>query len=69
MAYKKNRTMKVYEGSGKDYKPIPQIRLQGKWLQDLGFEMGTPINVECQGGKLIITCQNEYICDADGNAV
>ena len=40
MAYKKNRPIKVYETSGTDYKRIPQIRLQGKWLQELGFDIG-----------------------------
>lgn len=67
MAYKKNREMKVYEISGYNYKPTSQIRLQGKWLEDLGFERGTPINVKCQGGKLIITCQNEYISNLEEN--
>ena len=40
MAFKKNRPIKVYETSGTDYKRIPQIRLQGKWLQELGFDIG-----------------------------
>ena len=29
MAYKEHRELKVYEASGKNYKSIPQIRLQG----------------------------------------
>ncbi len=63
MAYKKNRPMKVYETSGADYKRIPQIRLQGKWLQELGFEIGEAVNVECEGGKLIITLRDEIIVE------
>ncbi|WP_390414484.1 SymE family type I addiction module toxin [Dielma fastidiosa] len=37
------------------YKSVPQIRMQGKWLEELGFESGSEINVECLDGKLIIT--------------
>ena len=61
MAYKKNREMKVYEISGYNYKPTSQIRLQGKWLEDLGFEIGMSINIECIDGKLIITSAGEFV--------
>ena len=74
MGYKKNREIKVYglsiacPGGGTfysraRYKNVPQIRLQGDWLKELGFEEGTPINVECQNGRLIITLQNECIVE------
>ena len=63
MAYKPHRELKVYESSGKNYKPTPQIRLQGDWLKAFDFDIGTPINVECQAGKLIITLQNECIVE------
>jgi hypothetical protein len=63
MKYKENRTMKVYQSSDRNYQPIPQIKLQGKWLEDLGFAKGTPINIKCQDGRLIITSQNEFIVD------
>lgn len=55
MAYKEHRELKVYETSGKNYKSIPQIRLQGDWLRECDFEIGTPINVECRGGAILIT--------------
>lgn len=61
MAFKKIRNMKVYEQSGYRYKSTPTIMLKGQWLKELGFEYGTPICVECSGGKLIIT-------KADGGA-
>ena len=48
MTYKEHRELKVYEASGRNYKSIPQIRLQGDWLKDFDFDIGTPINVECQ---------------------
>lgn len=59
MAFKKIRNMKVYEQSGYRYKSTPTIMLKGQWLNELGFGYGTPIRVECSGGKLIITRANE----------
>ena len=65
MERKNRRNFKVYESSvssssGYGYrsmgdKSVPQIRMQGKWLEELGFESGSEINVECLDGKLIIT--------------
>lgn len=55
MAYKKNRSMKVYGQSGYRYKETPAIMLKGQWLQELGFEIGDYISVSCENGKLIIT--------------
>lgn len=59
MAFKKIRNMKVYEQSGYHYKSTPTIMLKGQWLNELGFEYGTPICVECSGGKLVITRADE----------
>lgn len=55
MAMKEYRNMKVYEQSGYNYKATPAIMLKGQWLQECGFDMGTPIKVKCEGGKLTIT--------------
>ena len=52
---KDNRSMKVYEGSGRTYKAIPLIRLQGEWLKELGFTIGSPVNVKCEEDRLVIT--------------
>lgn len=59
MAFKKIRNMKVYEQSGYRYKSTPTIMLKGQWLNELGFGYGTPICVECSGGKLVITRADE----------
>lgn len=59
MAFKKIRNMKVYEQSGYHYKSTPTIMLKGQWLNELGFGYGTPICVECSGGKLVITRADE----------
>lgn len=61
MAYKEHRNLKVYEASGRNYKSIPQIKLQGDWLKDFDFDIGTPINVECRGGAILITKADEII--------
>lgn len=54
---KVNRTMKVYGQSGYQYKPTPTITLKGAWLEDWGFTIDTPIIIQCEDGKLVITKQ------------
>jgi len=63
MAYKKYREMKVYEQGGYKYKPTPTITLKGQWLGELGFDIDTPIIVKCEGGRLTITVEGEFIKD------
>ena len=46
--FKKERKMKVYAQSGYKYKDTATIILKGDWLEDCGFEPGTPIRVECE---------------------
>ena len=53
-AFKKERKMKVYAQSGYKYKDTATIILKGDWLEDCGFEPGTPIIVMCERGRLII---------------
>ena len=53
----KFRKLKVYTKSQRrtwDYIVVPEIRLQGKWLEKLGFEEGKSIKVLMEQGKLII---------------
>lgn len=61
--FKKERKLKVYETTNvyqgswhtsTKYKRVPQIRLQGLWLEQLGFEPGTELKVECEGGRIVI---------------
>lgn len=55
---KKDRHLKVHETSGYKYKPTPAIILKGDWLRDWGFEMGSEVNIVCEGdGKLTITAE------------
>lgn len=68
MAFKKNRSMKVYGQSGYRYKETPAIMLKGQWLQELGFEIGDYISVSCEKGKLIITPDAERAVLAEAEA-
>lgn len=36
---------------------VPEIRLNGKWLRNLGFEMGNKVRVEYAKGQIILTAQ------------
>ena len=62
---KKNRSMKVYGQSGYRYQTMPTILLKGKWLQELGFQIGDYISVSCEDGKLIITPDAERAAMAE----
>ncbi len=42
-------------GCDSKYQPVPLIRIQGKWLAELGFDIGDKVVVECQNGRLMIT--------------
>lgn len=70
MAFKKERKIKVYETmvsrqeasgwyKGTTYKSIPQIRMQGVWLEQLGFEPGMELKIVCEKGKMEIHTVDE----------
>jgi hypothetical protein len=50
----KRRKLKVYEAPGCTARNIPCIRLQGRWLFNLGFKVGDSIDVSEEGGRLVI---------------
>ncbi len=49
----KEHYLKVYETPGINER-IPQIRLSGKWLEKLGYNIGDRIIVSYEGDKLTI---------------
>lgn len=51
----KNRKMTVYKTTGTGYQRIPQIKMQGGWLEDAGFSIGDHIQIKCQKNRLVIT--------------
>jgi len=38
-----------------DNTTVPEIRLEGRWLEDLGFKEGGQVQIEQEAQKLIIT--------------
>lgn len=72
-AIRKERKMKVYRAivasrrnwyASSKYNTVPQIRLQGLWLEkDCGFQPGTPIKVECHKGKIVILQDEKEVDD------
>ena len=56
---KEYRELKVSSFSGYGYKTAPMLRIQGLWLEELGFNVGEPILVKCEEGKLIITVDQD----------
>lgn len=51
---KKTRLLKIYEVRDGQNAVIPQLRLQGKWLEDCGFSPGRRVSVTCQAERLMI---------------
>lgn len=59
----KFRILKIYSKFryrrwGNNY-TVPEIRLEGKWLEQLGFEQGNKVIIEQKNNKLIITVRKE----------
>lgn len=46
--------LKIYQGNGRDYAPVPEIRLKGKWLESLGFSIGDIIQADCENEQITI---------------
>lgn len=49
------RELTVSEATNYGRITAPMLRIQGLWLQELGFNAGDPVLVKCEDGKLIIT--------------
>jgi len=55
---KRIRKLKIYQKfQSRERKNItvPEIRLEGKWLKELGFDIGKEIEIKQQQNKLTIT--------------
>ena len=46
----------------------PEIRLAGKWLEDLGFSYGNFVTINCEANRLIITVRDEAAIWAEKQA-
>lgn len=57
------RKLKVYTKhrpqGWRGYTTVPEIRLEGRWLEELGFKEGDRVQIEQQPNKLTITLIEE----------
>jgi toxic protein SymE len=52
----KERKLKVTYAPGTEYKEkTPRIVLQGKWLKELGFEVGQHVIVSLSSEKIVVS--------------
>lgn len=42
-----------------DNTTVPEIRLEGRWLEKVGFNKGQRVKIEQEPGRLIITLDDE----------
>lgn len=43
-----------YVPNGGKAQPSPQIKISGKWLEELGFKIGQPVTVTTEQGRVVI---------------
>jgi toxic protein SymE len=62
---------KIYSSYNKSqegkYKRIPQIRLEGKWLEELGFETGRSFLITTKHGKIVIELEDKKSIELEGS--
>ena len=62
---------KIYSSYNKSqegkYKRIPQIRLEGKWLEDLGFQAGGSFLITHEKGKITIELEDKKSIELEGS--
>lgn len=56
---KNKRNLKVVSQSGYRYAPTPTITLKGKWLSEIGFQIGDYVSITCEDGRIVITPDTE----------
>jgi toxic protein SymE len=39
---------------------VPAIRIEGKWLEELGFKQGQQVNIQLEANKLTITLDSNH---------
>lgn len=61
MNYRKLKIQERFRKREYDMTKVPQIRLEGKWLENLGFEIGNEIIIKQQKNKLTITVEKKQV--------
>lgn len=46
------------------YSLVPKLQMEGRWLEELGFSIGTPLMVEYRQGEIHIRLLNEAEMEA-----
>ena len=63
MSSRKLTVSKVYANS----KPVPAVRVQGKWLEDIGFCVGCKVEIYQSAGEITIKLaesqENEIVAE------
>jgi toxic protein SymE len=49
-----NKKLKVYQSYDSNNKSIPEIRLKGHWLNELGFSVGCIVTIQYLEDEIII---------------
>lgn len=52
--FKAERNLTVSSVGGYNNKEVPALRINGMWLEDLGFHTGDKVTIHCENGKLVI---------------
>jgi hypothetical protein len=61
--HKKVKIQKLYRPSAKNwngYKQVPMLTISGNWLAQVGFDIGSIIEITASKNQLIIKKENEY---------
>ncbi len=53
--FRKLKIQRKYRSRVWDNTTVPEIRLEGRWLEKLGFTVGEQVQIEQQHNKLTIT--------------
>ena len=56
----------VYPNSG--LKPVPAVRVQGKWLENIGFCVGCKVEIYESAGEITIKLAESTETENEGNA-
>jgi toxic protein SymE len=62
MTTTKNRRLTIstkFRGRTYDSTTVPEIRLEGRWLEKVGFNGGQRVKIQQEPGRLIITLDDE----------
>ncbi len=55
-----NKKLKVYQSYDGKNKSIPEIRLKGHWLNELGFSIGSTVTIQYLEDEIIIKKENQF---------